>query len=129
MAKILVVEDNAATMRMVHAMLAKDGHQVVQASNGKVGYETAVSEHPDLILLDLLMPVMDGFEALQHLRANPDTESIPVIILTAMMPEDGEAKGLQLGVSHYIQKPVEPDILRIAVRSVIRESKSLVPEP
>ena len=87
MAKILVVEDNAATMRMVHAMLAKDGHQVVQASNGKVGYETAVSEHPDLILLDLLMPVMDGFEALQHLRANPDNR-----VHTCNHPDSDDAR-------------------------------------
>ena len=81
-----------------------------------------VSDHPDLVLLDLWMPGMDGFEVLGKLRANPQTKNVPVVILTAMPASEGEKAGLDMGVTHYLNKPWEPGVVEATIRVALRES-------
>ena len=81
----------------------------------------ACEELPDLILLDVMMPGMDGFEVLEIIRENPATEAIPVVMLTALPPEEGERDGMTLGVTHYITKPWDPETIELTARVVLRE--------
>lgn len=120
-AKILLAEDDRMTRLITSSALEKDGYQVVEADNGGAAYDKALAEHPNIILLDLHMPVMDGFEVLKKLRSHPSTVTIPVILITSVSPETGEAEGLSLGASHYITKPVHPDEVRMVVRVALRE--------
>ena len=104
MSKVLVAEDDRTTRLMVNRSLEKEGYDVIEARDGGAACETAMAERPDVILLDLKMPVMDGFDVLRKLRRNPDTEGTPVIVLTAVPAEEGEPIGATLGV--YITKPL-----------------------
>ena len=108
MPKILVVDDEADVRNVVSAILKQAGYEVVVAEYGLSGYSKAQSEQPDLVLLDLMMPVVDGFEVLTKLKKNPDTSSIPVIILTAKIDAASERECMQLGAADYIKKPWGP---------------------
>ena len=93
-----------------------------EAQDGPTALEKAAQERPDLILLDLWMPVMDGFQVLSKLKEDTATVAIPVVLLTAMPPAQGERDGLQLGASHYISKPWKPQTVELTVRVALRES-------
>ena len=95
---------------------------VIEAHNGHVALELACYEHPDIILLDVMMPIMDGFEVLKRLRENPATEAIPVVMLTALEAVKGELEGISLGATHYITKPWEPGMVESAIRASLREA-------
>ena len=120
MTKILVAEDERGTRLIIKRILEKEGYEVVEASDGSSALETAALHKPELILLDITMPVMDGFEVLQRLRGNPDTATVPVVILTGMEPQAGEPTGARLGVRHYITKPVDPEKLKLAIKIDLR---------
>ena len=107
MAKILLVEDNEMNRDMLSRRLMKKGFEVVMAVDGQAGVDMASSEAPALILLDMSLPVMDGWEAARHLKANPDTASIPVIALTAHAMAGDREKALEAGCDDYDTKPVE----------------------
>jgi len=107
MAKILLVEDNEMNRDMLSRRLERKGHQVVIAVNGQEAIEFAAVEAPDLILMDMSLPVIDGWEATRRLKADPATQRIPVIALTAhAMPED-ERKAREVGCNDYDTKPIE----------------------
>ena len=108
MPKILVVDDEAEVRNVVATILKQAGYDVVEAEHGLIGYSKAQSENPDLVLLDLMMPVVDGFEVLRRLKKNPSTWSIPVIILTAKIDAASERECMQLGAADYIKKPWGP---------------------
>jgi two-component system alkaline phosphatase synthesis response regulator PhoP len=108
MPKILVVDDEADVRNVVTAILNQAGYDVVEAEYGLDGYSKAQSEKPDLVLLDLMMPVVDGFEVLGKLKQNPSTRSIPVIILTAKIDVASERECMRLGAVDYIKKPCGP---------------------
>jgi CheY-like chemotaxis protein len=112
MPKILVVDDEAEVRNVVVAILKQAGYDVVVAEYGLSGYSKAQSEDPDLVLLDLMMPVVDGFEVLGRLKENPSTSSIPVIILTAKIDAASERACMQLGAADYIKKPWGPHELQ-----------------
>lgn len=119
MHKILVIDDHAPTRMIFSRILGKQGYQVIQADNGLEGCEKATSENPDLILLDVMMPEMGGFEALGKLKADPITRPIPVMMLTYRdMPYD-LASAFAMGASGYIIKPVVPDDLSDSVGRVL----------
>ena len=120
MPKILVAEDEDHIRKLLVDILVDAGHDVVQAENGGIALEMAWSEHPDLILLDIMMPVMDGFGVLLGLREKSFTEETPVILVTAVDPEDAEQQGMELGVQHFIAKPLVPDMVESAVRAALR---------
>ena len=111
MPKILVVDDEAAVRKVVGMLLAQAGYNVILAAYGQIGYRKAQSDKPDLILLDLMMPVIDGFEVLRRLKDNPSTSHIPVIILTARIDAASERECMVLGAADYIKKPWGPNEL------------------
>lgn len=119
MAKILVVDDEE-DIRTLRVTLFEDaGYQVVTASDGKEALDVARAEHPDLIFMDILMPVMDGFAACAALRKDPETKDIFIAILTARdMPEDWD-KGLQSDADMYIAKPFQADRLLFIARELL----------
>ena len=107
MAKILVVEDDIIIRRLILFQLQDKQHQVLEASNGKQGLKLAQSEIPDLIIMDLRMPVMDGWQATETLKSDPETCRIPVLALTAQSLTSARLKFGQVDCDGYIQKPID----------------------
>jgi two-component system, cell cycle response regulator DivK len=117
MAKILLVEDNELNRDMLSRRLVRNGHTVVVAVDGEQGVAMATSEAPDIVLMDMSLPVLDGWAATRKLRADPATRAIPVIALTAHAMAGDREKALDAGCNDYDTKPVElPRLLgKIAV--------------
>jgi diguanylate cyclase (GGDEF)-like protein len=115
---ILVVDDTANTLELIATILGTE-HKVLTAGDGETAMKTALQEEPDLILLDIRMPGMDGYQLCRLLKADAVTREIPVIFVTAMDEEREEAKGLELGAIDYITKPLSSPILRARVRNHI----------
>ena len=107
MAKILLVEDNEMNRDMLSRRLERRGYQVVIAEDGATGVTKAKSETPDLILMDMSLPVMDGWEATRQIKAVPETQHIPIIALTAHAMAGDEEKALAAGCNAYETKPVD----------------------
>lgn len=106
--KILAVDDEKHIVRLVQVNLERAGYTVVTANDGKEALEKVAEENPDLVVLDVMMPYMDGFEVLQNLRRSPATRDIPVIMLTAKAQDADVFKGWQSGVDCYLTKPFNP---------------------
>jgi len=119
--KVLVVDDERDIVDLIRYNLAKEGCEVIGAYNGEEALEKS-SERPDLIILDLMMPVLDGFETCKRLKAEPSTSAIPIIFLTAKSGELDEILGLELGADDYIQKPISPRKLVARVKTVLRRA-------
>jgi diguanylate cyclase (GGDEF)-like protein len=113
---ILVVDDTANTLELIAVMLGTE-HRVLTAGDADAGLRIALQEEPDLILLDIRMPGVDGYQLCRLLKGDPVTREIPVIFVTAMDEEREEAKGLELGAIDYITKPLSPPILKARVRN------------
>lgn len=112
MPKILLVEDNDMNRDMLSRRLARKGYETVEAADGKEGIETARSTRPDLILMDMSLPVLDGWEATRRLKADPETRAIPVIALTAHAMAGDRERALDAGCDDYDTKPIEfPSLL------------------
>lgn len=109
---VLIVDDTLENLRVLGEMLELDGHEVRIASQGAQALEMVKMAPPDLILLDVMMPGMDGYEVCRQLKANPGTAAIPVIFLTALTDGPDEALGLELGAVDYISKPFKMDLVR-----------------
>ena len=107
MSKILLVEDNEMNRDMLSRRLERKGFEVVIAVDGRAGVELASSSNPDLILMDLSLPVMDGWEATRCIKADPATQKIPVIALTAHAMAGDEQKALEAGCDDYDTKPID----------------------
>lgn len=106
--KILAVDDEKHIVRLVQVNLERAGYEVVTANDGKEALQKVQEENPDLVVLDVMMPYMDGFEVLQNLRRNPSTRDIPVIMLTAKAQDADVFRGWQSGVDCYLTKPFNP---------------------
>jgi DNA-binding response OmpR family regulator len=117
--KILVVDDDPNVVKLVQLYLERDGHEVLTASDGVAGLERVREELPDLIVLDLMMPRMDGMEVCRTIRAE---SSVPVVMLTAMVEEDDRLAGFDLGADDYMTKPFSPRELAARVRAVLRRT-------
>lgn len=107
MARILLVEDNEMNRDMLARRLAKKGYEVVIAVNGAEGVELAITQAPDLILMDMSLPILDGWEATRQLKASPATQTIPVIALTAHAMTEDCQKARDAGCDDYDTKPIE----------------------
>ena len=107
MAKILLVEDNEMNRDMLSRRLKKKGFEVVMAFDGKQGVEMASEQSPEIILLDMSLPVMDGWEAAGHLKSDPQTKNIPIIALTAHAMAGDKENALEAGCDDYDTKPVD----------------------
>jgi CheY-like chemotaxis protein len=107
---ILIVEDNAANLSLVEYLLQAGGYQTCSASDGGAGVRLAREEKPDLVVCDLQMPVLNGYEVLAQLRADPLTRAIPVIAVTAFSMPGDRAKVTEAGFDGYLSKPIEPEL-------------------
>lgn len=121
-ATILVVDDSPMNIKILHEILQHD-YRIVFATNGKDALDTAAQSLPDLILLDIMMPEMDGYEVCRRLKADPRTQRIPVIFVTALADQDDEAKGLELGAIDYLTKPVNQAVVKARVRNHLELKK------
>jgi CheY-like chemotaxis protein len=115
MKRVLVVDDKAGSRELIRTVLESGGYEVREAEDGRAAINLAKQISPDLILLDLQMPSLNGFEALQELRADPGCERIPVIALTASAMQGDREKALAAGFNSYITKPVKLAELRAEV--------------
>jgi DNA-binding response OmpR family regulator len=122
---ILVVDDEASLVSVVRGYLEQAGYQVVTASNGREALFVARDQHPDLIILDLMMPVMDGFTFLREYQREG---SAPIIALTARVEETDKVVGLEMGADDYVTKPFSPRELVARVRAILRRAGSGQPE-
>ena len=119
MAKILVVEDNPANMKLASLVLLRAGHTVLSAADAEAGLILARADHPDLILMDIQLPGMDGLAATILLKQDPTTAAIPVIALTAMAMKDDEEKARAAGCDAYIAKPLRFRELYAAIDTLL----------
>jgi DNA-binding response OmpR family regulator len=119
MAKIVVLEDDASTRRLITAVLKKAGHEVTDVDNGAEGLLIVMAEQPDIVVSDVEMPKMTGFEVLQNIRLEPETADTPVILLTSLSSRADIRKGMSHGADDYITKPFEPAELIESVNAQI----------
>ena len=124
MTKVLVADDEQGIRELLTDTLGDAGYDVIEASDGAEALEKAGEEHPDVILLDVIMPVMDGLQTLEKLRESPSTKSIPVILLTAISAVKGEAEAMKLGVTHYLTKPWQKGTVELAIKIALREASA-----
>jgi pilus assembly protein CpaE len=117
--KILIVDDDMDTLKLVGLMLQKQGYAICAASNGALGLAKALEERPDLILLDVMMPDMDGYEVTRRLRKNPVTAAIPILMFTAKTQLDDKVTGFEAGADDYLTKPTHPNELQAHVRALL----------
>lgn len=120
--KILLIEDEKDILELIAFNLECSGYEVIKASNGEDGLKRAQNEEPDIILLDLMLPGMDGFDVCRELKQDKNTRRIPVIMLTARGEDSDIVSGLELGAEDYITKPFSPKILIARIRTVLRRS-------
>ena len=117
--KILIIDDDVDTLRLVGLMLQRQGYDISAASNGTQGLAKALEERPDLILLDVMMPDMDGYEVTRRLRKNPATVAIPILMFTAKTQLDDKVTGFEVGADDYLTKPTHPTELQAHVKALL----------
>jgi CheY-like chemotaxis protein len=127
--KILIVDDEVDTLRLVGLMLERQGYEIVAAENGEQALAALENEKPDLILLDVMMPGMDGFEIARHIRGNSETENIPIIMFTAKVQVEDKVTGLEAGADVYLTKPTQPKELFAQVKVLLARSKKSLTTP
>ncbi len=115
--KVLLVDDNTTNLQLLHETLDGLGYKLLIAKNGKTALAIAQKANPSIILLDIMMPEMDGYEVCRRLKADKNTAPIPVIFITALADDENEAKGLGLGAVDYITKPINPELVRARVHN------------
>jgi diguanylate cyclase (GGDEF)-like protein len=115
--RVLIVDDVPDNIRVLSRMLVDDGHQISAATNGRQALKLVAACAPDLILLDVMMPEMDGYEVCAALKADPQLSSIPIIFITALADVENETRGLDLGAVDYITKPFKEAIVRVRVKT------------
>jgi two-component system cell cycle response regulator DivK len=107
-AKILLAEDNASNRYLATYLLKDAGFTVIAAQNGNEAFQLAVTENPDLVLMDIQMPEMDGYEAARRIHADPNLSRIPIVAVTSYAMDSDRAKALEMGFVGYIEKPIQP---------------------
>lgn len=119
-AHILVVDDLPANTRVLEDLLTRDGYRVTVAGDGERALEVVTQEHPDLVLLDILMPKMDGYEVCRRLKSDPSTRLIPVVLVTGLTDSDSRVRGLEVGADDFMAKPFIVPEMRARVASLLR---------
>jgi two-component system alkaline phosphatase synthesis response regulator PhoP len=123
--KVLVVDDEEDILELLDYNLSKEGFRVLRVTSGEKALELARTERPDLIVLDLMLPGLDGLEVCKHLKSERETADIPIVMLTAKGEEADIVLGLEMGAEDYVTKPFSPRVLAARVRAVLRRrSKS-----
>ena len=121
--RILVVEDQEDNRRILRDMLTNAGYEVIEADNGGEALPSATANHPDLILMDIQLPVLDGYEATRRLKADPAVRAIPVIVITSYALSGDEGKARAAGCDDYVTKPYSPRQVLAKIRTYLSESK------
>lgn len=121
--KILVVEDETDIRDLIHFHLFKNKYEVFEAADGQTAYDLTIKNKPDLILLDVMIPKIDGLELCSRLKSDPKTAETKIIFISAKGSEDDVVKGLELGAEDYITKPFSPKILVAKVKTVLKRGK------
>ena len=121
MHRILLAEDNEMNRDMLSRRLARYGYDVVVAENGQEAIALTASEKPDVVLMDLTMPVLDGWEATRRLRADESTAEVPIIALTAHALKEDRQRALEAGCTHFLTKPVDIKQLQATLRKVLAD--------
>jgi len=119
--RILVVEDQEDLRGVLRTLLTGSGYEMLEAADGETGVARAKSDRPDLILMDIQMPVLDGYEATRRIKADPDLKGIPVIAVSSFAMKGDEEKARAAGCDHYVTKPYSPMQLLRVIRSTLGE--------
>jgi CheY-like chemotaxis protein len=122
--RVLIVEDNVDNFELVRFLLERAGYEVLSAANGLEGLDAAKREHPDLILMDLSMPEMDGWNATMRLKADEETRSIPVLALTAHTLPGDRKRAIDAGCDGYISKPINVASFDKLVATLLRQARA-----
>lgn len=122
--RILVVDDENINLRLVSRLLEMEGYEVVTAQSGESALHLIEQKRPDLALLDVMMPLMDGYELCRRLRQNPLTARIPIVMLTALVDENDRLKGIEAGADDCLPKPFDVDVLRTMLKRFLLDRNS-----
>jgi two-component system, cell cycle response regulator DivK len=122
--RILIVEDQEDNRRILRDLLTNAGFKLIEATTGKEGVRLAELSRPDLILMDVQMPVLDGHEAMQRIKAQPELRSIPIIVVTSYALSGDEAKAIAAGADAYVAKPFSPRAMLATIRRFLPDPAS-----
>jgi DNA-binding response OmpR family regulator len=123
--RVLVAEDDGVTRKLVRLLLERDGYTVLEAATGRQAVEVAVREHPALVVMDLNMPEMNGYDAISHLRRVPALSAMPVLVLTSEEGPEVERTVMRLGADDYVLKPFDPGILSSRIKAAFRRLRAV----
>jgi putative two-component system response regulator len=115
-----VVDDIEASAKLLKRMLVRDGHEVTVARDGREALDRVARDHPDVVLMDVMMPALDGFETCRQMKRDPTTRLVPVVLVTALTDPSDRVRGLEAGADDFLSKPVNPEELAARVRSLVR---------
>jgi DNA-binding response OmpR family regulator len=127
--KVLIVDDDVQTLRLVGLMLERQGFRILSANSGNQALQMAHSEHPDAIVLDVMMPDLDGYEVSRRLRREADTTNIPILMFTARVQVEDKVSGYEAGADDYLTKPIHPAELTSHLRALLSRSKTRTVPP
>src|SRR3972149_4473620 len=116
---ILIVDDDSATVQFLEILFTGRGYGVISATNGAQGIELARRHRPDLVMVDVMMPGMDGYQVCGWVRSNPVTAAVPVVMLSGKADPESVARGLEVGADEYLSKPISPGKLTARLRGVL----------
>lgn len=125
MNKILVIDDDSSINELIKINLELAGYSVLQALDGIKGFALAKQELPNAIVLDVMMPEVDGYTVAQRIRQNPETKNIPILMLTALSQLNDKVKGFDIGVDDYLTKPFEMEELKVRIRALLKRSNQI----
>lgn len=125
MNKILVVDDDTSINELIKINLELSGYKVIQALDGIKGFALAKQETPNAIILDVMMPEVDGYTVAQRIRQNESTKNIPILMLTALSQLNDKVKGFDIGVDDYLVKPFEMEELKVRIRALLKRSRQI----
>jgi two-component system cell cycle response regulator DivK len=121
--RILVVEDQEDNRRIIRDLLMSAGYELIEAADGETGVRLAETERPDLILMDIQLPVLDGYEATRRIKQNPDLRGIPIVVVTSYALSGDDVKAMQAGSDAYVAKPFSPRELLATIRKFLGDAK------
>ena len=124
--KILIIEDDRSTARLAEYTLQQAGYEVTVATDGFEGLRIALGEHPVLIILDIMLPGLDGYEVCHRLRQRPETASLPILMISAKARQDDKDMGIKMGADDYLTKPVDPSEILSRVETLLAGADNVV---
>lgn len=127
MAKILIVDDEERNRKLLEILMVAEGHEVISASNGQSGMHEAISNAPDLIILDVMMPGMDGFEVARSLKTNPLTQSIPIVVASSLDDNASRKRMMAIKIDAFLVKPIDRWELSRQVAEILDARRNLQP--